>query len=561
MILLTRYPIHATNFDVKFLKVLTNSLISGIFFSFLLALLLMDLNINLNFKPIFFGKLTLFISITYGLLISLLCTLVFFTIQFISGKEIKISFVSHSFLILSFSFLLLLFLVIFKANYNFFISFFAPKTQGLLKAQSLTLLFMAILGFIVIYSFHFYRKKPLYIEIYFLLLTASIIFVCLQRMNYPTLGKPEKAGYLEAKKTDKKITIIGLDGLSFDFIIPLINDRKLPNFAWLMEEGSWGKLENLTPGSQIALDTSFNTGKFPAKHRQLSLHQYSLLRFNINIEVIPRFIFFWHMKKIGLLQILPNQRPLLIKDIWKIFEDNKTTFLKKDKPFLFSKQSPSPKAETLFNFFYKDLKFETSHIFRIAKQAFFSDVEFEDYVSQEKNQTQPQLVYFLLDGLNIVQTYFYKYSFPDLFGNLDQEKLNKYGLVIEKYYQLYDQIIGKYLTSLKEDELLIVYSSHGIEPLPLWKRFVEGISGDPYISAYHDNAPEGVVFFYGKEISRGKNIEGMKLVDIAPTLLNYIGLPVGKDMDGIVSSSIFKESYKIENPVLYISSYEEIDIK
>jgi predicted AlkP superfamily phosphohydrolase/phosphomutase len=82
--------------------------------------------------------------------------------------------------------------------------------------------------------------------------------------------------------------------------------------------------------------------------------------------------------------------------------------------------------------------------------------------------------------------------------------------------------------------------------------------GNAEISAYHERAPEGVVFFYGQEINKGKNISGMKLVDIVPTLLNYLGLPVGKDMDGIVNSSIFLNEYK--NPVLYISSYEDYDI-
>jgi arylsulfatase A-like enzyme len=70
-----------------------------------------------------------------------------------------------------------------------------------------------------------------------------------------------------------------------------------------------------------------------------------------------------------------------------------------------------------------------------------------------------------------------------------------------------------------------------------------------------------VVFFYGREIWRGKNIEGIRLIDIAPTLLNFLGLPIGKDMDGIVFSSIFRDEFKLENPVLYISSYEEHTIK
>jgi len=88
---------------------------------------------------------------------------------------------------------------------------------------------------------------------------------------------------------------------------------------------------------------------------------------------------------------------------------------------------------------------------------------------------------------------------------------------------------------------------------------VEWVLNHPAVSAYHAEAPEGVVFFYGQEIIKGKNIEGMKLVDVAPTLLNYLGLPVGKDMDGIVNSSIFLNEYK--NPVLYISSYEDYDIR
>ncbi len=70
-----------------------------------------------------------------------------------------------------------------------------------------------------------------------------------------------------------------------------------------------------------------------------------------------------------------------------------------------------------------------------------------------------------------------------------------------------------------------------------------------------------MIFFYGKDIIRGKNIQEMKLIDITPTLLNYMGLPVGKDMDGIVNSSIFVEEFKAENPIWMISSYEEIWIK
>ena len=162
--------------------------------------------------------------------------------------------------------------------------------------------------------------------------------------------------------------------------------------------------------------------------------------------------------------------------------------------------------------------------------------------------------------MNEAKKYFFKYSYPEIFGPLDQEDLSRYNTVIERYYQYYDRIIGKFLAAKKDDELLVVYSPHGVDMLPMWKRISEWIFGDANVSGYHEKAPEGIVIFLGKEIASGRNISGMRLIDVAPTLLHYLGLPVGKDMDGVVNSSIFSFEYKSE-PVLYISSYEEHDIK
>ena len=76
---------HATFLYVKLLKVLLNSLISGLFFSGLLALLILNLNINLEFRYALLGQLILFHSISYGLLVAAACILIFFISQFVSG--------------------------------------------------------------------------------------------------------------------------------------------------------------------------------------------------------------------------------------------------------------------------------------------------------------------------------------------------------------------------------------------------------------------------------------------------------------------------------------------
>ncbi|MCJ7580539.1 MAG: hypothetical protein MUP98_08390 [Candidatus Aminicenantes bacterium] len=543
---------------MKFLKVLTNSLISGLFFSSLLSLLILDLNINLIFQIKAFGQLTLSLFIIYGLFITFLCVLIYFIYQFFSGKRRHVSFISPEFLIVSFSLLIIIYLVIFKANRDFFISFFDLRTLYFLDTQPIFLILFAILGIIILYTYHSSKKKII-LWLFPLLFASTMILTIFQRTNFPQPEKKEILANFEAAKIEKKITIIGLEGLSFDFLIPLINEGKLRNFEVLMEQGSWGRLESFSPSEPLMLINSFNTGKFPSKHRQISPFSYHFLGLENQLEVVPRFLFFRQLLRTPILRYEPNPPQVHTKDIWKIFEDNKTTYVKKDWPFNHEIEAPSQKAETTFNYFFEDLKFETDEIFQLVKTALYKDVEFEESVTELKNTLKPQMLYFFLEGLNIAESYFYKYSFPELFGILDQNEINKYSTVIDRYYQFYDQIISKYLASLKMgEELLVVYSPHGTEPLPLWKRFVEWMLGNAEISAYHERAPEGVVFFYGQGVNKGKNISGMKLVDIVPTLLNYLGLPVGKDMDGIVNSSIFLNEFK--NPVLYISTYEEIEI-
>jgi predicted AlkP superfamily phosphohydrolase/phosphomutase len=366
---------------------------------------------------------------------------------------------------------------------------------------------------------------------------------------------------LDKTKINKRMTIIALEGLNFDFLIPLINEGKLPNFSWLMEEGSWGKLAAFTPSEPLIFNSSFNTGKMPAKHRQLSTLKYQLLNLDREIEVVPRFIFFRQLTRIGLLLYRSDEPTPITKDIWTVFEENNTPYVKKDWPYREGPQESTSLVDTLFEMYYKDLKYETDPIMDLLKNSFYADCAYEYEANTAIKDNQSELSYFMLNGLNIVERYFYKYSFPSLFGDIDQEDIAKYGTVIERYYQFYDRIISKYLASLKENELLVVYSPHSIEVLPLWKRFVEFILGNATISAYHDNAPEGVVFFYGKEIARSKNIEGIRLIDIAPTLLYYLGLHVGLDMDGVVRTFIFRDDFRAENPVSYIRTYDQVTIK
>jgi hypothetical protein len=545
---------------VKFLKVLTNSLLGGLFFCLLLSLLLSDLNINMKISPALIAGWTIHLMPIYGLLFVIIAILAFFIIQFFFGRKLRIRFVSPSFLSLSFSLVLLLFLAAFWANTTHFQSFFDAALRIRLRTQMVAFVILSMSGIATFFGLERAKKKVVVFCAYLTFLILALGFLFAGRRTYTPAPPASAKMPLLGKRTEKRITMIGLEGLSLEFLVPLAKSGKLPNFSWLMENGSSGNLYNFTPNEAAVLNASLNTGKLPAKHRVLSQAKYRLWKMKEEMDVVPRFILFYQLAKLGFLQVIPHQATVEVKDFWQILEGNRISFLKKDRTEGLTDTPPSSRAEKLLGNIFPNPALQDDAYFGLAKQAFFRDAAYEEKASEEKNQLQPQAFYLFLDGLNPVEVHFYRYSFPHQFGNIDQESLEKYGRVIENYYGFYDGLLGKYLTGLKEDELLVVFSPHGIEPLPIWKRFVENLLGDASVSAYHELAPDGAVFFYGRSIARGRNAEGIRVVDIVPTLLYYLGLPVGRDMDGIVRSLLFAREFTADNPIIYISSYEEFEI-
>ena len=64
----------------------------------------------------------------------------------------------------------------------------------------------------------------------------------------------------------------------------------------------------------------------------------------------------------------------------------------------------------------------------------------------------------------------------------------------------------------------------------------------------------GIFICCGKNIKKGRQISGAKMIDIAPTILYAFGLPIPTDMDGKVLVDIFEEDFLKRNPI----KYEEI---
>lgn len=548
--------------DVIFLRALTNALLSALLFCLLLALLVFDLNINLSLSAGVFLTLAADLMPTYGLLAVLAVLLVFFAHRFLTGRKTKPPFISPSFLVLSTALLTLVALVVIRENTAYFAAFFVPGFQAGLKAQIVALFILAVAGLVIHFLHHHRRPLRLSIALYFVFLAGVLAFALVQRQAFPTPRRPLRTAIWKAPVVDKRVTLLGLNGLTLDFILPLAAEGKLPNLNSLMNNGSWGRLESFTPNDPFVLRHTINTGKYPGKHRLISDILYSLPGLDRRLEVVPRFILFRQLTRLGLLGISPNDAPPRAKDLWKIAGEFGLPALAFDVPP--SDNAPFPpdiKREKQFGTLFKDLQFDAPSPLDALHEAFLRDAAFEETAFRLKSDLSPRVFSLVLNGLNDVESLFYKFSVPESFGEINQDEIQKYGPVIRHYYQFYDQIIGKYMAAMKDDELLIVYSPHGIEPLPFWKRIVEWLLGNAAVSAYHEQAPDGVVFFFGPSVGRGQKLSPVKLVDLLPSLLYAMRLPVAKDMDGIVRGTVFTRTFTDDNPVFTITSYEDMEIR
>jgi predicted AlkP superfamily phosphohydrolase/phosphomutase len=73
------------------------------------------------------------------------------------------------------------------------------------------------------------------------------------------------------------------------------------------------------------------------------------------------------------------------------------------------------------------------------------------------------------------------------------------------------------------------------------------IERKPSVKGVH--YPHGIFMAAGEGIREGQNLADLNILDIAPTLLHSLGLPVPSNFEGRVATEIFTEEFMKENPV------------
>jgi predicted AlkP superfamily phosphohydrolase/phosphomutase len=143
---------------------------------------------------------------------------------------------------------------------------------------------------------------------------------------------------------------------------------------------------------------------------------------------------------------------------------------------------------------------------------------------------------------------------PERFG--DPRRTDPQRSILDRYYTFVDHEVGHAIRRLAPGDLLLVVSAFGMEPAALSRRLLARLLGVSGLSGTHDEAPDGFLLAYGSNVASGQFRRGA-ILDLAPTVLYYLGVPVGRDMDGFARTDLFIRSFALERPVKYIASHEK----
>ncbi|WXG40376.1 MAG: alkaline phosphatase family protein [Candidatus Freyarchaeum deiterrae] len=260
-----------------------------------------------------------------------------------------------------------------------------------------------------------------------------------------------------------KVLVIGLDGATWNILLPLVEQGKLPTLGKLMEKGVWGNLQSTYPSSTAPAWKSYSTGKNPGK-----LGLYSWCEFNAkNLE----------------LRVMYSD-PFQSKEIWDYLGEQGLTSgvinlplscpPRRIKGFIVSGFPMSDSADYTFP---KDLKktLVEKYDYKINPSEYTLDPkrqlprknklisEIEELIKNEFEATKYLIQNYSPDFTHT--TLFYTDAIQHFFWKEMEDRDERFGGVIEKIWKIIDAEIGKLLNQLGKDTNILVMSDHGFTGL------------------------------------------------------------------------------------------------
>ena len=387
------------------------------------------------------------------------------------------------------------------------------------------------------------------------------------------------------------VLLVGVDGATFDRILPLVSEGRLPHLSRLMEQGAWGALETLEPTVSPAIWTTVATGRLPADHGILGFAGVP----GQDMTTLPtsqmrRVRAFWnilseHGRSVGVIgwwATWPAEEVegYVVSD--RVAYTRMEATLGQDGPRPYE-VSPPDLTEAIRGLVRRPDEITASEVRRFLS---LTDEELEQlilgaqyrhgrfgpefkYVHQSDRSTADIALYLLRErptdvtavgfyGIDIVSHLTWHFMAPASFPGLqvDPSDISRFGKLIDNYYVFVDELIGELLEAVSDETTVVVFSDHGFGPTGRWSEDLPYSGGHGRITPGAPIAPDGVLIMAGPAIRPGVRLERPHVLDLAPTVLYLQGFPLAADMPGGVFGESIREEFAAAVPLRQIATYE-----
>ncbi|MEN9972494.1 MAG: hypothetical protein RIS20_841 [Bacteroidota bacterium] len=142
--------------------------------------------------------------------------------------------------------------------------------------------------------------------------------------------------------------------------------------------------------------------------------------------------------------------------------------------------------------------------------------------------------------------------FPPRRPEIPEQDYNDFQHVVEAAYMLHDRMLARMMSLIDEENTtVLLISDHGFHCDHQRPLYIPKEPSGPAV----EHSPYGVFVMAGPGIKNdGRQISGLSVLDITPTLLHHMALPVGRDMEGKVAHACFEEARETN----FIDSWESV---
>jgi Tfp pilus assembly protein PilF len=389
-------------------------------------------------------------------------------------------------------------------------------------------------------------------------------------------AQPERKG--------AKVLIIGVDGADWVILDKLLAGGELPNFNRLIQEGSHGLLRSLEPILSPLIWTSVATGKTPDKHGILDFvvrdpstgNQVPVASSMRRVAALWNMVSAWDRSTafVGWWATWPAEtvNGIIVSDRLSY---HSAELGEANRRGLCSPPSYTAAAESI-----------AASVARVPADVIrgFVDVgseEIERARADSYDLTNPvnnlRLVYRTSETYRKIALDILSKEKPDLMAvyfeetdtvghlfmpfapprrpDVTEEQVRRFGGAVEESYRHIDEAIGELIAAAGDEYCVIVLSDHGFKTGAARPRHTPA-PREPGAADWH--RLQGVLIMSGPQIKAGVGLEGASVIDITPTVLTLMGLPVAEDMDGRPLTEVMDEDFLREHRAEAIDSYERL---